>query len=132
MKIYNGNPELFAGPGQSRNGLAWTGRKGRLFRSTGAAGCNRPKGEISPWGEQGIRGAKGDKGDKCDKGDTGQHGAQGTKGDKGDTPDSHLFLKRDGSTFMTGNLKMNENHIESTLDPVNEQDAVNKRYLEAQ
>ena len=41
------------------------------------------------------------------------------------------FLKKDGSNFMTGDLNMNEQKIKNMLDPVNEQDGVNKRFLEA-
>lgn len=33
---------------------------------------------------------------------------------------------------MMGPLNMNENRVENMLDPANEQDAVNKRYLESQ
>ena len=32
---------------------------------------------------------------------------------------------------MTSNLNMNENHVKNMLDPSDEQDAVNKRFLEA-
>ena len=42
------------------------------------------------------------------------------------------FLKTDGSNFMTGDLNMNEQKVKNMLDPVNEQDGVNKRFLEAQ
>ena len=41
------------------------------------------------------------------------------------------FLKTDGSTFMTSDLNMNEQKVKNMLDPVNEQDGVNKRFLEA-
>lgn len=50
---------------------------------------------------------------------------------KVNTPDSRLFLKHDGSTFMTGDLNMNENRVKNMLDPSEEQDTVNKRFLEA-
>ena len=40
-------------------------------------------------------------------------------------------LKTDGSNFMSANLNMNENRVEIMTDPVNEQDSVNKRFLEA-
>ena len=33
---------------------------------------------------------------------------------------------------MTANINMNENRIKNLLDPMNEQDATNKRYLESQ
>ena len=42
------------------------------------------------------------------------------------------FLKKDGSVAMTGNLNMNEQRVKNTLDPTDEQDTVNKRYLESQ
>ena len=42
------------------------------------------------------------------------------------------FLKKDGSVAMTGDLNMNEQRVKNTLDPTDEQDAVNKRYLESQ
>ena len=53
-----------------------------------------------------------------------------------DYVDSHNtnnnYLKVDGSNFMTGDLNMNEQKVKNMLDPVNEQDGVNKRFLEAQ
>ena len=42
------------------------------------------------------------------------------------------FLKKDGSVAMTGDLNMNEQRVKNTLDPSDEQDTVNKRYLESQ
>ena len=42
------------------------------------------------------------------------------------------FLKKDGSVAMTGDLNMNEQRVKNTLDPTDEQDTVNKRYLESQ
>ena len=39
------------------------------------------------------------------------------------------FLKSDGSNFMTGDLNMNEQKVKNILDPINEQDGVNKRFL---
>ena len=42
------------------------------------------------------------------------------------------YVKTDGSSFMSGDLNMNEQRVENMLDPVNEQDAVNRRYLESQ
>ena len=42
------------------------------------------------------------------------------------------YLKIDGSNFMTGDLNMNEQKVKNMLDPINEQDGVNKRFLEAQ
>ena len=42
------------------------------------------------------------------------------------------FLKKDGSVAMTGNSNMNEQRVKNTLDPTDEQDTVNKRYLESQ
>ena len=42
------------------------------------------------------------------------------------------FLKKDGSVPMTGDLNMNEQRVKNTLDPTDEQDTVNKRYLESQ
>ena len=42
------------------------------------------------------------------------------------------YLKVDGSNMMTGDLNMNERRVENILDPFDEQDAVNKRYLESQ
>ena len=33
---------------------------------------------------------------------------------------------------MTGDLNMNEQRVKNTLDPTDEQDTVNKRYLESQ
>ena len=42
------------------------------------------------------------------------------------------YVKIDGSSFMNGDLNMNEQRVENMLDPVDEQDAVNKRYLESQ
>ena len=41
------------------------------------------------------------------------------------------YLKIDGSNMMTGDLNMNEQRVENMLDPVDEQDAVNKRYHES-
>ena len=50
--------------------------------------------------------------------------------------DSHStnenYLKVDGSNRMTGDLNMNEQRVKNTLDPSDEQDTVNKRYLESQ
>ena len=50
--------------------------------------------------------------------------------------DSHStnenYLKVDGSNMMTGDLNMNEQRVKNTLDPSDEQDTVNKRYLESQ
>ena len=46
--------------------------------------------------------------------------------------DTSNFLKKDGSVAMTGNLNMNEQRVKNTLDPTDEQDTVNKRYLESQ
>ena len=40
--------------------------------------------------------------------------------------------KLDGSNFMTAPLNMDENRIENMLDPQNEQDSVNKGYLETE
>ena len=45
---------------------------------------------------------------------------------------SSNFLKKDGSVAMTGDLNMNEQRVKNTLDPTDEQDTVNKRYLESQ
>ena len=42
------------------------------------------------------------------------------------------FLKKDGSVPMTGDLNMNEQRVKNTSDPTDEQDTVNKRYLESQ
>ena len=42
------------------------------------------------------------------------------------------YLKTDGSVAMTGDLNMNEQRVKNTLDPSDEQDTVNKRYLESQ
>ena len=42
------------------------------------------------------------------------------------------FLKKDGSVAMTGDLNMNEQRVKNTLDPADEQDTMNKRYLESQ
>ena len=42
------------------------------------------------------------------------------------------YLKVDGSNMMTGDLNMNKQRVENMLDPVDEQDAVNKRYLESE
>ena len=42
------------------------------------------------------------------------------------------YLKVDGSNMMTGDLNMNEQKVKNTLDPTDEQDTVNKRYLESQ
>ena len=42
------------------------------------------------------------------------------------------YLKVDGSNMMTGDLNMNEQRVKNTLDPSDEQDTVNKRYLESQ
>ena len=42
------------------------------------------------------------------------------------------YLKVDGSNVMTGDLNMNEQRVKNTLDPTDEQDTVNKRYLESQ
>ena len=42
------------------------------------------------------------------------------------------FLKKDGSVAMTGDLNMNEQRVKNTLDPSDEQDTVNKRFLESQ
>ena len=42
------------------------------------------------------------------------------------------YLKLDGSNFMTVPLNMDENRIENIVDPQNEQDAVNRQYLESQ
>lgn len=41
-------------------------------------------------------------------------------------------LKIDGNNQMTGDLDMNEQNIKNMLDPVDEQDSVNNRYLESQ
>ena len=46
--------------------------------------------------------------------------------------DTSNFLKKDGSVPMTGDLNMNEQRVKNTLDPTDEQDTVNKRYLESQ
>ena len=46
--------------------------------------------------------------------------------------DASNFLKKDGSVAMTGDLNMNEQRVKNTLDPTDEQDTVNKRYLESQ
>ena len=42
------------------------------------------------------------------------------------------FLKTDGTNFMTGELNMNEQKVKNMVYPTDEQDAVNKRYLESQ
>ena len=42
------------------------------------------------------------------------------------------YLKVDGSVAMSGDLNMNEQRVKNTLDPTDEQDTVNKRYLESQ
>ena len=42
------------------------------------------------------------------------------------------YLNVDGSNMMTGDLNMNEQRVKNTLDPTDEQDTVNKRYLESQ
>ena len=49
-----------------------------------------------------------------------------------DNHNSNNYLKRDGSNFMTGDLNMNEQKVINMFDPVDEQDGVNKRFLEAQ
>ena len=42
------------------------------------------------------------------------------------------FIKKDGSRVMTGNLNMNEHKIVSLQDPIDEKDAINKKYFEDQ
>ena len=46
--------------------------------------------------------------------------------------DNFDFVKLDGSNFMTADINMNEQQIKNMLDPTDEQDSVNKRYLEVQ
>ena len=53
-------------------------------------------------------------------------------GGSGGNIDTSNFLKKDGSVAMTGDLNMNEQRVKNTLDPTDEQDTVNKRYLESQ
>ena len=53
-------------------------------------------------------------------------------GGSGGNIDISNFLKKDGSVAMTGDLNMNEQRVKNTLDPTDEQDTVNKRYLESQ
>ena len=50
-----------------------------------------------------------------------------------DTNSSNInYVKVDGSSFMSGDFNMNEQRVKNTLDPTDEQDTVNKRYLESQ
>ena len=53
-------------------------------------------------------------------------------GGSGGNINTSNFLKKDGSVAMTGDLNMNEQRVKNTLDPTDEQDTVNKRYLESQ
>lgn len=49
-----------------------------------------------------------------------------------DYVDNAPFVKTDGSRMMAAPLNMNEQRVENMANPVNEQDSVNKRYLESQ
>ena len=42
------------------------------------------------------------------------------------------FIKKDGSRVMTGNLNMNEHKIVNLQDPIDDKDAINKKYFEDQ
>ena len=42
------------------------------------------------------------------------------------------FIKKDGSRAMTGNLNMSEHKIVSLQDPIDDKDAINKKYFEEQ
>ena len=44
--------------------------------------------------------------------------------------DTASFVKLDGSRVMTGNLDMNTNNIINVKEPVNDSDAINKKYFE--
>ena len=46
--------------------------------------------------------------------------------------DTSSFVKLDGSRVMTGNLDMNTNNIINVKEPVNDSDAVNKKFFEDQ
>lgn len=87
---------------------------------------------------------RGDKGGKSEKGDTGEQelrgergpcsiqGFTGPQGAQGPHDLSNSYVKINGSNFMTGDSNMNEQNVINMLDPQNEQDGVNKRYLELQ
>ena len=44
--------------------------------------------------------------------------------------DTSSFVKKDGSRTMTGNLNMNDHKIVSLKDPLDDKDAINKKYFE--
>ena len=46
------------------------------------------------------------------------------------TPDLSSYMKKDGSTAMTGNLDMGDKQIKSVADPTNDTDATTKKYFE--
>ena len=46
------------------------------------------------------------------------------------TPDLSSYMKKDGSTAMTGNLDMGNKQIKSVADPTNDADATTKKYFE--
>ena len=46
------------------------------------------------------------------------------------TPDLSSYMKKDGSTAMTGNLDMGDKQIKSVADPTNDADATTKKYFE--
>lgn len=104
-------------------------------------GPQGPQGEVGPQGPQGIQGEVGPQGPQGEVGPQGPQGIQGEVGPQGsqgevgpqgpagkDAP-TDQYLPYSGGT-MTGPLNMGTNRITNVIAPVEEGDAVNRKYVD--
>ena len=127
----------------------------------GEKGATGPQGQKGSQGPQGLKGDKGDKGNKGDKGEKGDRGPQGSasgsanidmqnkydilrlksnpypvQGDLSkvinyqDT--RNIFLSKEEGGKMEASIDMNNNTIYNVKDPVQADQATNKKYVDNQ
>lgn len=86
----------------------------------GEVGPQGPQGEVGPQGPQGIQGEAGPQGPR---------GEMGPQGPAGKDAPTDQYLPYSGGT-MSGPLNMGTNRITNVIAPVEEGDAVNRKYVD--
>ena len=127
----------------------------------GEKGATGPQGPIGLQGQKGSQGLKGDKGDKGDKGEKGDPGSQGSVSGSADIDmqnkydflrlksnpypvhgdltkvinyqdTRNIFLSKKEGGKMEASIDMNNNTIYNVKDPVQADQATNKKYVDNQ
>ena len=127
----------------------------------GEKGPAGPQGQEGAQGPQGLKGEKGDKGDKGDKGEKGDPGPQGSASGSADIDmenkynilrlksnpypvhgdltkvinyqdTRNIFLSKKEGGKMEASIDMNNNTIYNVKDPVQADQATNKKYADNQ